>query len=217
MQILYYEKRGSDFAPMNGIWPSLTPRLENLWQAQNHRPSADPVGTLAQRESHWLTNETQRYPQRRNMNIYVASSWRNERQPAVVERLKAEGHDVYDFRNPKEHIHERDAGFHWSDIDSEWMSWTPKQFIDALDHPLAEAGFKSDMDGLTNAEVLVLVMPCGRSAHLEMGYAAGAGIPTIILMSDGEPELMYRMATRFAIDLDGVVESLKAIESGARS
>jgi hypothetical protein len=50
-----------------------------------------------------------------------------------------------------------------------------------------------------------------------MGYAAGAGIPTIILMSDGEPELIYRMATRFAIGLDGVVESLKAIESGARS
>ena len=112
---------------------------------------------------------------------------------------------------------QRDAAFHWSDNDSEWMSWTPKQFIDALDHPLAEADFKSDMDGLTNAEALVLVMPCGRSAHLEMGYAAGAGMPNIILMSDGEPELMYWMATRFAIDLDGVVESLKAIESGARS
>ena len=97
------------------------------------------------------------------------------------------------------------------------MSWTPKQLIDSLDHPLTEAGFKSAMDGLTNAEALVLVMPCGRSAHLEMGYAAGAGIPTIILMSDGEPALMYRMATRFDIDLDGVLESLKAIESGSRS
>ena len=82
----------------------------------------------------------------------------------MVEILTAEGHDVYDFRNPKDHIHERDTGFHWSDIDSEWMTWTPKQFIDALDHPLAEAGFKSDMDALTNAEALVLMMPCGRSA-----------------------------------------------------
>ena len=91
------------------------------------------------------------------------------------------------------------------------MSWTPAQFIDALDHPLAEAGFKSYMDGLTNAEALVLVIPCGRSAHLEMVHSAGAGIPTSILMSDGEPGLMYRMARRFAIDLDGVVESLKAI------
>ena len=86
-----------------------------------------------------------------------------------------------------------------------------------MEHPLAEAGFKSDMDGLTNAEALVLVIPCGRSAHLEMRYAAGAGMPNIILMSDGEPELVYRMSTRFAIDLDGVVESLKAIESGVRS
>ena len=121
------------------------------------------------------------------------------------------------MRSSKTRPGQRDAAFPWSDNDTEWMSWTPTQFIDALDHPLAEAGFKSHMDGLTNAEALALVIPRGRSAHLEMGYAAGAGIPTIILMSDGEPELMYRMATRFAIDLDGVVESLKAIESGARS
>ena len=72
---------------------------------------------------------------------------------------------MHDFRNPEEHIHERDAGFHWSDIDSEWMSWTPKQFIDALDYSLSESGFKSDTDGLTNAEALVLLMPCDRSTH----------------------------------------------------
>ena len=149
------------------------------------------------------------------MKIYVASSWRNEKQPKVVRRLRDEGHDVYDFRNATEHLHERDEGFHWSDIDPEWMKWTPKQFISALDHPLAEAGFKSDMAGLTGADVLVLVMPCGRSAHLEMGYAVGAGIPTIILMADGEPELMYKMATAFAVDIDGVVQSLKRIGSGS--
>lgn len=33
-------------------------------------------------------------------SIYVASSWRNPYYPEVVNRLKAEGHDVYDFRNP---------------------------------------------------------------------------------------------------------------------
>lgn len=32
--------------------------------------------------------------------IYVASSWRNPYFPEVVKRLRAEGHDVYDFRNP---------------------------------------------------------------------------------------------------------------------
>ena len=150
------------------------------------------------------------------MRIYVASSWRNESQPFVVQRLRDEGFEVYDFRNPKEYAHESDEGFHWSDIDPEWMKWTPEQFINALDHPLATAGFKSDMEGIATAEALVLVMPCGRSAHLEMGYAAGAGIPIVILMADGEPELMYKMATAFAIDLDGMVQSLKGIETRIR-
>ena len=34
------------------------------------------------------------------MKIYVASSWRNERQPDVVQALRNAGHDVYDFRHP---------------------------------------------------------------------------------------------------------------------
>ena len=53
--------------------------------------------------------------------IYVASSWRNERQPILVEILRANGHEVYDFRNPKE----GDNGFHWSEIDEDWQQWTP--------------------------------------------------------------------------------------------
>lgn len=32
--------------------------------------------------------------------IYVASSWRNSYYPDVVNKLRATGHDVYDFRNP---------------------------------------------------------------------------------------------------------------------
>lgn len=34
------------------------------------------------------------------MKIYLASSWRNERQPAVLAALREAGHEVYDFRNP---------------------------------------------------------------------------------------------------------------------
>ena len=32
--------------------------------------------------------------------IYVASSWRNEFYPEMVEALREADHDVYDFRNP---------------------------------------------------------------------------------------------------------------------
>ena len=57
--------------------------------------------------------------------IYVASSWRNSIQPKVVKALRAEGHEVYDFRNPTV----GNKGFAWSAIDKDWMKWTPQQYV----------------------------------------------------------------------------------------
>jgi hypothetical protein len=130
--------------------------------------------------------------------IYVASSWRNLAQPGVVAALRRAGHEVYDFRNPGF----EDKGFHWTEIDPRWKDWSPSQFRDNLSHPIAERGFQSDFDAMTWADTGVLVMPCGRSAHLEAGYFVGAGKPLYILLADGEPELMYRMATKLCVDLD---------------
>jgi len=138
------------------------------------------------------------------MKVYVATSWRNPIQPEVVKALQDQGHDVYDFRNPAP----GDNGFHWSEIDPNWKSWTPEQFAEALDHPIAQAGFLTDMMALEKADACVLVMPCGRSAHLEMGYAIGTGKLTIILSSDGEPELMYKMAGHFVHSIPEVINCI---------
>lgn len=136
--------------------------------------------------------------------IYVASSWRNKKQPAVVSELKAQGHEVYDFRNPKD----GDNGFHWSEIDPNWKSWTPEEYRAHLDHTIAERGFKNDFDAMEWADTFVLVQPCGRSAHLELGWACGAGKKTCILLDNGEPELMVKMVDFIAIDLDEVIQWL---------
>lgn len=144
------------------------------------------------------------------MKVYVATSWRNPIQPEVVKALQGEGHDVYDFRNPKP----GDTGFHWSEIDPDWKQWTPEQFAEALNHPIAKAGFLTDMMALEYADACVLVMPCGRSAHLEMGYAIGTGKLTIILSSDGEPELMYKMAGNFVHSIEDVVTLLNGHNNG---
>jgi hypothetical protein len=134
------------------------------------------------------------------MRIYVASSWRNERQPEVVKSLRDTGHEVYDFKNPEV----GNCGFHWSDIDPDWQAWSPDQFNAVLRHPLAKEGFKLDYEAMKWADACVMVMPCGRSAHLEAGWFVGAGKPLIILLSGGEPELMYSMA-RARFELIGEV------------
>lgn len=139
------------------------------------------------------------------MKIYVASSWRNKQQPLVVQFLRGSGHEVYDFRNPEKGNH----GFHWSQIDPDWKNWNPERYRDALDNPIANAGFQIDLDAMYWCDACVLVMPCGRSAHLELGWAAGVGKRTIILLSDGEPELMYKLVDHICLDIKEVVECLR--------
>jgi len=133
--------------------------------------------------------------------IYVASSWRNEKQAEVVAALRAAGLETYDFKHPYGGYH----GFHWSEIDATWQSWDARRFVEGLEHPIARAGFATDMAALNSASLCVLVMPCGRSAHLEAGWAAGHGKHLGILLDGGEPELMYSMADKLTSDLDEMV------------
>ncbi len=131
------------------------------------------------------------------MRVYVATSWRNIYFDDVVRSLEEDGHEVYDFKRTS------GAAFGWSQIDPEWQGWSTNEFIDALHHPRARAGFRSDMGALACCDALVLVLPCGRSAHLEAGWAVGAGKKVIVYSPEPcEAELMYRMCafvtSRFA-------------------
>jgi len=123
------------------------------------------------------------------MKIYVASSWKNDFQPAVVYELRQLGHEVYDFKDSE--------GFHWSEVDPNWKQWPDEvnKYITGLDHPCAKRGFKRDMDALKNCDVCIMVMPCGPSASMELGYAVGSGKPTAIYVPViREPDLMVKMA-----------------------
>ena len=137
------------------------------------------------------------------MNIYVASSWRNPYQQDVVNQLRSLGQDVYDFRNPKE----GDNGFHWSEIDSNWENWTSDEYVKALEHPVAENGFKSDFEAMKWAECCIMVLPCGRSAHTEAGWMKGVGKKVFVYQPiKQEPELMYKI-------YDGIITDTKGIEN----
>lgn len=141
------------------------------------------------------------------MKIYVASSWRNVRQPLVVAALRVAGHDVYDFRNPAPNNH----GFSWKSCATAEQLKDPQRFRDeVLVHPVAQEGFSFDMTALCAADCTVLVLPCGRSAHLELGYATGAGQRTFVLFDDvvDEPELMYLMNTNIATSISELLRIL---------
>lgn len=132
--------------------------------------------------------------------IYVASSWRNEYQPKAVEALRGCGHEVYDFKDSD--------GFSWREVSEvPEAEWGFDGWMQALDHPAALRGFDRDMGALVAADLCVLVLPCGRSAHLEAGWAIGQGKPTIVWCPayDG-PDLMVKMADVVTDSLDLIVE-----------
>lgn len=145
------------------------------------------------------------------MRIYVASSWRNSYQPDVVFGLRELGHEVYDFRN----LRDGDNGFLWAKFETNWQSWTVEEYVKALENPIAENRFQSNFEAMKWANACVLVMPCGRSAHLEAGWFVGAKKPLLILDDKSEPELMYKMANGVFGGLGPLMLQLQEIEDGS--
>lgn len=125
------------------------------------------------------------------MKLYVASSWRNLTYPGMVACLRSEGFDVYDFRNPAV----GDFGFQWVDTGIHNGPVYIDELAVALETPRAQAGFHNDYMAMQWADACVLVLPCGRSAHLEAGWFMGQNKPVVIYASDKiDPELMYLLA-----------------------
>jgi hypothetical protein len=134
--------------------------------------------------------------------IYVASSWRNSHQPSVVMALLERGHRVYDFRHPVE----GNDGFSWAKVDPHWEVWDYSAYTKALSHPLCEQGFALDYSSMALCDSCVLVLPSGRSSHLEAGYFVGAGKTLVVYMPEMmEPDMMYKMADQITNNLADTV------------
>ena len=142
--------------------------------------------------------------------IYVASSWRNPIHPAIVERLRQVGHEVYDFRNPAP----GQKGFAWRDCGGQAAADGPgggartiPAYLEAVHSDRAAQGFALDKAALEWCDTCILVLPCGRSAHDEIGYAAGQGKDTYVLLHEDkfEPELMYLLHTGIASDIEQII------------
>ena len=130
------------------------------------------------------------------MRVYVASSWRNEVYPHVLEVLRQTGHDVYDFRHQ--------GGSDWNPDQI-----TSEELLSFLDHPKVKSIFEKDMDALVASDAVVCVLPCGRSAHLELGYGIGAGKRTVLLWHDGDaPDIMHKAVDAIVFNVADIPRAL---------
>lgn len=135
--------------------------------------------------------------------IYLIGSLQNPRVLDVAKRLRTEGFDVFDeWMAAAPHGDQQ-----WQDYGRQ-RGWTYKQ---ALESAFVTTAFNFDLTHLKQADTGVLVMPSGRSGHLELGWLLGQEKRGYILF-DGEPErydLMTKLATDVVFSVDELLVALR--------
>jgi hypothetical protein len=137
------------------------------------------------------------------MKIYLMGSLKHDVVPTVAWELREHGFDVFDDW----HASGPEADHHWRNYEVA----KGNNYRDALQAPFANHAFDFDKWHIDESDVGVLVMPAGKSGHLELGYMIGRGKRGYILM-DKEPEgwdMMYKFAHGIFYDINQLVHGLQ--------
>jgi len=131
--------------------------------------------------------------------IYIASSWKNaDWVRRLADLLRSQGHEVFDFTDTKNRVPGLDKFVFGA---KEWAAHSGKspdeiKYKDFLTWPPTKRAFASDKAGIDWADTVVLLLPSGRSSHLEAGYAVGRD-KCLFIYGDlpvGEFDAMYGFA-----------------------
>jgi NTP pyrophosphatase (non-canonical NTP hydrolase) len=148
--------------------------------------------------------------------VYVASSWkRTARHGEVVRAIReVEGVEVFDYRNPPPGP---TGVVPWTEETPWWVDHTPPPFPGPPPGGMRAKALYTDARALREADAVVLVLDAGKSAHLEAGFALGAGIPLLIFGSpEDEAELMYGLTPFQTVSLGVLQATLRGIVSEHR-
>ena len=135
--------------------------------------------------------------------IYVVGSLKEPGVPHVAAALRAEGHYVFDDW----HGAGPQADRYWQ----EYEQRRGRTYIEALHAPAAQHNFQFDKKWLDWADTAVLVMPAGKSGHME-GMEVQKHGEFHVLFPGEEPEswdLMYLLADGVHLGLDTLLPALR--------
>jgi len=140
--------------------------------------------------------------------IYTIGSLRNEQVPIIANKLRDAGYEVFD-----------DWYSAGPEADDKWQAYETARghnYKQALEGYAAKNVFNFDKKHLLDNEIVVLILPAGKSGHLEFGWFLGGGKPGYILFDDDVEncrwDVMYQFANGVYFDLDDLIEKLKKHE-----
>lgn len=138
-------------------------------------------------------------------SIYLIGSLRNPKVPEVAKKLRHAGHDVFD-----------DWFSAGPEADDYWKKYEQERghnYKQALAGFAADHVFNFDKKHINRCEVAVLLLPAGKSGHMELGYAIGKGKAGYILFDEEMPadrwDVMYKFAKGVFFDLTSLLAELE--------
>lgn len=137
------------------------------------------------------------------MRVYLISSLRNAGVIDHAEALRVHGHEVFDSWYA--------AGPEADDYWQKYVTARGLSYEEALREFAAQHVFNFDKTHLDRADAVVLLMPAGKSGHLELGYAIGKGKRGFILL-DKVPDrfdVMYAFCERVCETFEELTEALR--------
>ncbi|MDP2856498.1 MAG: hypothetical protein Q8P50_00785 [Bacillota bacterium] len=147
------------------------------------------------------------------MRVYIVSSWRNaETIRKMADYLRLRGMEVDDFtdsRGGERYVFDRYV------FDARGCGLENADAMEFLRDERVQRAFAEDKRGLDWAEGVLLILPAGRSAHLEAGYAVGKGKKLVILgeFPPGEYDTMYGFADLLTRDPVEAADCLLAVHN----
>src|SRR5438034_1270844 len=123
------------------------------------------------------------------MMVYLIGSLRNPEVPKIASRLREAGLEVFDEWYA--------AGPTADDCWRDYEKARGNSYLEGLSGLAAKHVYSFDLRHLDRSEAALLVLPAGKSGHLELGFAIGKGKPGYILLEPGVDrwDVMYQFAT----------------------
>ena len=124
----------------------------------------------------------------------------------MAQELRAAGHEVFD-----------DWYAAGPEADDYWQKYEKERgrtYREALQGYAVNNVFDFDHRHLLRCDAAVLVMPAGKSGHLELGFVLGKGKPGFILL-EKEPDrwdAMYRFAAGVCTTTEELIEDLSRVK-----
>lgn len=121
--------------------------------------------------------------------LYLIGSLRNPMVPEIGNDLRRLGFDVFD-----------DWYAAGEKADDAWQSYEQGRdhtFSEALKGYAAQHVFEFDYQHLDDSDIGVLIMPAGKSGHIEAGFLMGQNKPVYVLLPE-EPDRFDVMYAFFA-------------------